>query len=120
MKINGAVIIPEQFCVCVKALQQIAYSMSLDKGFAEEGKERNDAELIALMHSELSEALEALRDGNPESEKIPKFTSVEEELADVFIRILDYSGEHNLRLGEAIIAKIHFNKNRGFRHGKAF
>ncbi len=83
--------------------------------------DRNDGEMIALMHSELSEALEALRHGNPRSEHIPDFTGPEEELADVVIRILDYAGAKNLRLGEAIFAKIAFNAGRPFMHGgKAF
>ena len=51
--------------------------------------ERNNGEMIALMHSELSEALEAERHGNPPSDHIPKFSGMEEEFADVIIRIMD-------------------------------
>lgn len=79
----------------------------------------NTGEKIALMHSELSEALEADRK-NLDAEHIPGFTGVEEELADVIIRILDFAGHHQLRLGEAISAKIVYNLTRPFKHGKAY
>lgn len=79
----------------------------------------NTGEKIALMHSELSEALEADRK-NLEAEHIPGFTGVEEELADVIIRILDFAGHHQLRLGEALSAKIAYNLTRPFKHGKAY
>ena len=64
--------------------------------------------------------LEALRHGNPASEHIPDFTGVEEELADVIIRILDYSAARNLRLWEAVRAKMAYNETRPVRHGKLF
>lgn len=87
-----------------------------DKGWWD-GSERNDGELIALMHSELSEALEALRHGNPPDDKIPEFTGAEAELADTVIRILDMCAKRNWRIGEAIIAKMKYNKGREHKHG---
>jgi DNA-binding CsgD family transcriptional regulator/NTP pyrophosphatase (non-canonical NTP hydrolase) len=83
--------------------------------------ERNDGEMIALMHSELSEALEALRHGNPPDSHIPEFKGTEAELADVVIRIMDYGAARGLRIGEAVEAKMAFNANRPHKHGgKAF
>ena len=80
----------------------------------------NTGEKIALMHSELSEMLEADRKSIEVSEHIPEFSGVEEELADLVIRALDFAGYHNLRLGEALLAKMTFNLNRPFKHGKKY
>ena len=62
------------------------------------------------MHSELSEALEALREHKPKEE-------LAEELADCCIRIFDYCGRKRIDLQNAILKKIKKNKNRPYRHG---
>ena len=74
--------------------------------------DRNNGELIALMHSELSEALEDLRTGH--------LNHVGEELADCVIRILDYCEGRNIDLQKEVLKKIKKNKGRKYKHGKAF
>lgn len=73
--------------------------------------ERNAGEMIALMHSELSECLEGVRK-NLQDNHCPDFTSEEVELADLFIRAFDYAAGRKLRLGEAFIAKMAYNAVR--------
>ena len=48
---------------------------------------------------------------------IPEFSGVEEEFADVVIRIMDYSKQMGLDVAGAVIAKKEFNKNREYKHG---
>ena len=69
------------------------------------------------MHSELSEALEGIRHGNPPSDKIPAFSAAEEELADTIIRIMDLAQKRGWRIAEAITAKALFNQGRSHKHG---
>lgn len=73
---------------------------------------------MMLMVSELGEMLESIR--KQSESKIEGFTNEEEELADAVIRILDYAGAYNLRLGEAIVAKMAVNEGRPYQHGKQF
>ena len=94
------------------------YKNAVNHGFWKE--EVNDGERMALIHAEISEALEALRDGNPSSSKIIEFSSLEEELADAVIRIMDYSFGKDLDVAGAIIAKIEYNQSREYMHGKSF
>lgn len=99
-------------------LAQEAHKTAISKGFWED--DRNEGELIALMHSELSEALKALSYGNPPDRKIPEYSGVEVELADVIIRIMDVSAAKGWRVAEALMEKMYFNKTRSYKHGKRF
>jgi NTP pyrophosphatase (non-canonical NTP hydrolase) len=103
------------FIKSYEAIAKEVHGTAVRKGWW--ASNRNDGEMIALMHSELSEALEALRASNPPSDKVPGFSSVEEELADVLIRIMDYGTARGFRLAEAVLAKANMNETRSYKHG---
>ena len=69
------------------------------------------AEKLALIHSEISEAMEGARK-NLQDDKLPHRKMIEVELADAFIRILDLTGALQLDLAGAIQEKLNYNKTR--------
>ena len=102
----------------MEELQREIHRNAVAHGWWDE--QRNPAELIALIHSELSEGLEALRKDVRQSEHIPPFRGIEEELADVIIRVLDMAGGLNLDVAGAVVVKHKFNLTRPYKHGKKF
>lgn len=107
------------FSFQLETLQQQVYAANEAQGFWE-GSMDSIPSKIALMHSELSEMLEADRKAIAHDDHIPDFTGVEAEAADLLIRLLDFSGRFNLRLGDAVQAKLLFNLSRPPKHGKAY
>lgn len=94
----------------MKKLQEEIHKIAKDKGWWE--SDRNKAELLMLVVSELGEALEALRKDDWDNYK--------EELADAVIRILDLCEAQGIDLEIEMIKKIEINKNRPYKHGKKF
>ena len=127
-------------------LRDLAYENAKSKGFHEstpevtwEGQLANDAMKMALIHSEVSEALEALREGfapaslyyieddgsvvGEERDKdgnLNKPEGVPAELADVIIRVLDYCGSRDIDIADAVRRKVAYNATRPALHGKEF
>lgn len=65
--------------------------------------------ILALIHSEVTEALEAFRNNDR--------NNFGEELADVVIRVLDAAPGLGIDIGAEVEAKLERNAKRGFRHG---
>jgi NTP pyrophosphatase (non-canonical NTP hydrolase) len=66
---------------------------------------------LALIHSEVSEALEGYRT-NSMDEKLPDHPAITVELADALIRIFDLAGAMQLNLAEALYEKMLYNRSR--------
>lgn len=104
----------------IHAPMQMAHQTATEKGWHDEP--RTLVEEIALMHSELSEAVEEIRAGHSptliyyagDNEK-PEGVAV--ELADVLIRIFDSCAERGIPLVEALALKQAYNRTRPHRHG---
>lgn len=112
----------------IREWQRAVYATAASKGFhdGETPATVPVAEKLALIHSEVSEALEAFRDpavmahgplhfadnGKPEG--------ITAELADVVIRVMDLAEALGLDLEEAMRVKAAYNSSRPYKHGKKF
>lgn len=105
-------------------LQKQAYKISAAHGFHDSDSDfltdYGNAEVsqrLMLAVSELAEAQEAMRRGNPPDSHISQFTGLEAEMADAVIRLMDLAEVTGSRLAAAIVAKMAYNRKRPMRHG---
>lgn len=100
----------------LRDLQREAYDIAKSKGWHD--TERSFPELIALMHSELSESLESYRNGdNPIVFRGDKPDGYGVELVDAVIRIMDCFEDQGWDLESMLRLKMDYNRTRPYRHG---
>ena len=106
-------------------------------------KRREISELLLLITSEVSEAVETLRGpldplkcytkvgseyvpyddkapADPATGELPKTYGFGAELADVVIRCFHLAGLMGIDLGQEVVRKVRVNNARPFKHGKKF
>jgi NTP pyrophosphatase (non-canonical NTP hydrolase) len=87
--------------------------VALEKGWYE--VPRGVPELLCLIHSEVSEALEAYRHAGDNITDI--FENIGEELADIIIRVADMAEYFKIDLDHHVVRKYNLNMRRPYRHG---
>lgn len=100
----------------LQSAQKLAHKTAHDAGWYRDPQtggeiQRNFGEVVSLMHSELSEALEADRK-NLMDDKMPHRHGIEVEFADCILRILDTAATLGLDVAGALIEKNRINQTR--------
>lgn len=96
----------------LNALAQSIFKSNQAAGWwTDNPEERNKPELLCLIHSEISEAMEGLRK-DLNDDHLPERKMVEVELADAVIRILDMAGAFGYDIEGALYDKFAYNQQR--------
>jgi len=107
------------------------YNIAASKGWHDNDADKTDLDMVgafvANCHAEVSELWEAARGGNlhkpcdkwveMEGLGIARLTCMEEELADIAIRVYDFATAMGINIASAIDRKSSFNATRPHRHG---
>lgn len=105
------------------SIQDDVHQLAKDNGWWDDADIRIVPEKLALIHSEVSEALEEYRNGQMELyfpskyDDNPKPEGFGVELADAVIRIYDLCGYLGIDLDSLVELKHEYNKSRPYRHG---
>lgn len=120
----------------INQLAQEIHQNAKDKGFFD--SEKNIGEMLCLIHSEVSEALEADRKNLYSTSSASEINSYiidemfvtdfeigvkntfENELADIMIRVMDLAAFKGIDLEQHILAKMRYNSMREYKHGKKY
>jgi NTP pyrophosphatase (non-canonical NTP hydrolase) len=94
--------------VCHGAAEEAGWYVDPKTG---EPLDRNIGEMLCLMHSEISEAMEGYRK-NLNDTHLPTYPMITVELADLLIRAFDLAGYLDLDLANAVLDKLEYNQNR--------
>lgn len=94
-------------------LAKECHEIARSKGFYERAGEGESflSEKLLLVVSEITEAQDAIRDGDELGEAL--------EIADALIRLLDYAEFRGIDIDAVVRRKIDFNKTRPYMHGRA-
>lgn len=122
----------DSFASEFSGVQADAYKVNLLNGWWLEREEILDAcsskgidysphlaiQLLGLVGTEVSEAIEAARKHDPETwDAYNTKDTMVREMAGAIVRLMDMAQYFELPLGKAILAEIEANRQRGFRHG---